>query len=596
MLLRRFVLRTLPLALALLCVSALTTAHAAVPAAEGMVTTCTLDGFNTVYNAVYDAGGGTVVFQCSGIITFTSQKFVQKSIMIDGGGYDVTLSGGNATRLFLVTAPGMLQLRHLTVRSGNGTSSGAPGAGGAITVSTGLLVLSNVTLHANEAPNGGGGAVFLNTGARVEIVDSVLHHNESLGGGAIYNNTGGTLEITGSQFYSNSTQGPLGGAIQNLGVMTATATSFTGNTALVDFGVGREGGGALFNDAGGTANLRFVTMTANQAHDSGGAVWNRGSLLIEGGIFTSNRAGLKGGAIANEGGAMLLTIEGARFAQNRARDGGALYAAAPVTIRDTDFDGNGVAAIGYGGAIYLDDSADGTLLERVTLRNNRALDGGGLYTLSPSLTLRNSTISENHASGTGGGIRLGISQLSVRNSTVAGNSAGASSGGVHIAATYDSEIGTTVFDALNSIVAGNTPLDCHVVQSGPESWTPIAAYSIAGDASCAFTGLGAQNSTNPLLGPLANNGGFTLTHLPAATSPAVDTGTNADCPSPDQRGSMRPIGAACDVGAVEYNPALLPTATPTPTNTPTPTLTPTHTPMRTPVAVWTEVFLPAVQK
>ncbi|HZY41745.1 MAG TPA: choice-of-anchor Q domain-containing protein, partial [Anaerolineae bacterium] len=59
---------------------------------------------------------------------------------------------------------------------------------------------------------------------------------------------------------------------------------------------------------------------------------------------------------------------------------------------------------------------------------------------------------------------------------------------------------------------------------------------------------------DPVLGALANNGGFTQTHSLLAGSPAIDTGTNTGCPATDQRGAVRPAGVRCDVGAFEYSP------------------------------------------
>jgi hypothetical protein len=58
--------------------------------------------------------------------------------------------------------------------------------------------------------------------------------------------------------------------------------------------------------------------------------------------------------------------------------------------------------------------------------------------------------------------------------------------------------------------------------------------------------------SNPLLGPLQNNGGPTQTHALLAGSPAIDAVTSG-CPPPptDQRGVLRPQGAACDIGAYE---------------------------------------------
>lgn len=72
-------------------------------------------------------------------------------------------------------------------------------------------------------------------------------------------------------------------------------------------------------------------------------------------------------------------------------------------------------------------------------------------------------------------------------------------------------------------------------------------------------------NTNPLLAPLADNGGPTLTHALLTGSPAIDSGPNAAavCPATDQRGAPRPMDgdgdgqAVCDIGAFEYG-ALFP--------------------------------------
>jgi hypothetical protein len=56
------------------------------------------------------------------------------------------------------------------------------------------------------------------------------------------------------------------------------------------------------------------------------------------------------------------------------------------------------------------------------------------------------------------------------------------------------------------------------------------------------------------LGPLADNGGPTLTHALLPGSPAIDAADAALCPATDQRGVARPQGAGCDAGAVEATP------------------------------------------
>jgi hypothetical protein len=115
---------------------------------------------------------------------------------------------------------------------------------------------------------------------------------------------------------------------------------------------------------------------------------------------------------------------------------------------------------------------------------------------------------------------------------------------------------------LTNVIVAESPMGANCAFSqAPDS----SNFNLSSDASCSF-GSG-RDSVDVKLGPLADNGGTTLTHLPQPGSPAIDGGTNVDCPSTDQRGVSRPQGPACDVGSVEVV-----TATPTPTTTPTPTL------------------------
>jgi hypothetical protein len=91
-------------------------------------------------------------------------------------------------------------------------------------------------------------------------------------------------------------------------------------------------------------------------------------------------------------------------------------------------------------------------------------------------------------------------------------------------------------------------------QQSTNCYKPItpSGFSLSSDYSCTFeTG---RNKVNLPLEPLANNGGFTPTHLPQPGSAAIDNGTGAGCPPTDQRMVTRPQGQACDVGAVEIAP------------------------------------------
>src|SRR5207247_1739399 len=88
---------------------------------------------------------------------------------------------------------------------------------------------------------------------------------------------------------------------------------------------------------------------------------------------------------------------------------------------------------------------------------------------------------------------------------------------------------------------------------GPNFSGPIidGGHNISSDASGSFTDPFSLNNTDPMLGPLTNNGGSTLTMAPLPGSRAIDGGDSAACPSTDQRGVVRPYGLDCDVGAVE---------------------------------------------
>ena len=230
---------------------------------------------------------------------------------------------------------------------------------------------------------------------------------------------------------------------------------------------------------------------------------------------------------------------------------------------------NGVTGIHNFGTMTVTDSA---------VSGN--IGGSGIFLQSyETLTLTNSTVSGNTSNSYGGGIGIDDANVIVTDSTIADNSAPAGGGGI-----FAYEGSTTVID---STVSGNT-------SSGPWQYPGFASqlvndyattvsvgatilagstsgncdgvtdlgYNIADDASCGFTATGSVNSSATLdasLGALGNNGGPTLTILPAAGSPAVGvipTGTTLNsvsvCPRTDQRGVVS-VGD-CTIGAVEVPP------------------------------------------
>jgi hypothetical protein len=105
---------------------------------------------------------------------------------------------------------------------------------------------------------------------------------------------------------------------------------------------------------------------------------------------------------------------------------------------------------------------------------------------------------------------------------------------------------------MNTILANNV-----AGGNGYGSMTD-GGYNLSTDSSVPLSGTGSSVGVSPRLGPLANNGGPTLTMALLSGSPAIDTvGNNhALFPATDQRGVQRPVGAGADVGAYESSGSL----------------------------------------
>jgi Rieske Fe-S protein len=190
--------------------------------------------------------------------------------------------------------------------------------------------------------------------------------------------------------------------------------------------------------------------------------------------------------------------------------------------------------------MFNDDSSSPDLTN-ITFENNSADYGGGMFVQANSNpTLVNVTFVGNAAMEAGGGmlIRDGSNDLVLTNVTFSNNSASIGGG-------IDNG-GSPVI--RNTIIWGNTGGE--IVNNGPG--IPDVSYSIVQDG---FTGTG-NLDVDPLLGPLANNGGFTQTMALLPGSPAIDAGDDGVCPDTDQRGVTRPQGSHCDIGAYEYEPLI----------------------------------------
>jgi hypothetical protein len=241
--------------------------------------------------------------------------------------------------------------------------------------------------------------------------------------------------------------------------------------------------------------------------------------------------------------------------------GGGFYvvAEATLTLERVAVTGN---TAGAGGGIF----NWGTLtIKESVIYGNSATDanggwcfGGGLYVWSGTANLTNVTVSTNTANCPGGGIGAGIimqegSSSYLINCTIANNIGAVGASGHGLCGN-----GSPTVDILNTIVANNTGENCYQMSSKNGYYNSTdnpVGYNISSDSTCGFWWPGDMRNTDPLLGPLQDNGGPTWTHALLPGSPAIDTGTATNAPAIDQRGVSRPQGAGIDIGAFESYPA-----------------------------------------
>lgn len=271
-------------------------------------------------------------------------------------------------------------------------------------------------------------------------------------------------------------------------------------------------------------------------------------------IQNGNPGNAVGGGIAISGGTLALVSS--TVASSTAGLGGGIYieAASTLTLTGSTVSGN-VATLSGGGGIF---NWGALSVTGSTISDNRAAYGGGINSQAGNaLTLTNSTLSGNTAAFYGGGIIVYSGTVGLNNVTIAKNTADGNGDGTGNGGGIAQMAGTV--NLRNTIIAGNIDTggqepDCSgtLTSQGYNLVQSTLGCTIVGDAT------GNLSGQNPNLGPLQDNGGSTLTQALMPGSPAINaanpavpgSGGNA-CEAFDQRGTPRPQGPRCDIGAVE---------------------------------------------
>jgi len=324
-----------------------------------------------------------------------------------------------------------------------------------------------------------------NTKAQISNLTLVNGMDPGIFGGAIRND--GTLTCTNLQINSCV------GGLSNFGALEVTNSSFVSNHSV--------DGGAVYNV--GNATFTACSFLHNYSYDN---------------TYNENNYSNAGAFECYGQSEITVTLTSCIFSHNSADFGGAIAASGAVNlvINKSTFDNNSASL--SGGALLL-FQCKSVEISQCTIANN-STTWGGTIALACNLTLLQSTISNNSATGGTAGIELtdASSRLLLNGSIVAGNNG-------------------TVDDDIAGTADSNS------------------AFNLIG------TGGGLTNGVNgnivgvndPKLGPLQDNGGPTFTMLPLNGSPAINAGNNAlvSTLATDQRGLPRISGGTVDIGAVE---------------------------------------------
>ena len=301
-----------------------------------------------------------------------------------------------------------------------------------------------------------------------------------------------------------------------------------------------------------TVAVDDLTVTGGTADDGGDIAHRGGALDLVDVTIADGTATGSGGGLLVAGGAATLT--GGSVEGNVATAGGGLAVTAGsldlIEVTVTANTASHPTASARGGGARVDAGGQLTVT-RSTFSANLATStaaaprGGGVANEGGSLTVTASTFADNVAQGTffsSGGAISHAGTTHLRWTTITGGNA-ASGRALAGHGGYRANVSTTVISTGGKACSGSNLFSLD--------------HNVVADTTCPFAQAADQVGVDPLLGPLADNGGATATQVPSAASPALDVLAlgSTDCffvgQQVDQRGVDRPVGSGCDVGAVE---------------------------------------------
>jgi len=469
---------------------------AAAQAATIEVTSSFDDGVGcTLRDAIFTANGGPGFNQNNGCTVDTTNGPL-------GSNDTIIFNASVAGDTIVLERRELIVISSVSINPGGLTTTITPSANdessvffidGIDAVPYGSLSVSLNNLFITGGRDSFGGGINIGLSSNVVLNNSIVSGNfaDDFGGGVFVDGSS-NLSLNNSTISNNIAYRGGGGLEISVDNTVTLNNSSVSNNLVIGYYNDFIGEITYYGAGGGLSAGFFNTVSLNNSSISGNAAYYAG-----GGI--------------NVDGTNTIILNDSTVAQNSAFIGGGINAAdGSVSLRQSTVSDN-LATI-FGGGIFADNDANVNLTNS-TVSSNLSAYGGGVLLLNAatSLTLINSTFSANSAALYGGGILLNGSTATLRNSIIAN-----SSGGGDCAFTYGS-----------------------VFNSG--------ATNIVPDGTC-----GADTQTvNPRLGPLADNGGPTLTHALLRGSSAIDASQGRVATATDQRG-FSAFGVR-DIGAFEFS-------------------------------------------
>jgi hypothetical protein len=544
-------------------------------------------GPGSLRQAIADADNGdTILFDASlngqTIVLTTGELLITETLTIAGPGADqLAISGNGSSRVFHIQSGASVTITGVTVRDGD---VGALDGGGILSSGASTLTLKSCVVYSNTAQNAAG--IYSDSSSGILVLDSCTVYSNTAADHAAGVVSFGTLTVTDSTIYSNTAGTANGGGVYvDEGLATLVGTTVSGNRA------GNTGGG-IWNGGDSTLTLNSSPVFNNRAANGGGIFNDGGTLTANGSAVYSNTASSQGGGVLNQASGTLTLNNCGVYSNTASVNGGGIFNQASGTLilnncsvySNTAQNTAGIYNGGAGSALVLNNcavyrnaAADnvagigsfGTLtVTRSVIYSNTAgaMSGGGVGVGAGLATLINCTVSGNSAGGGGGGVYNMAGTLNLVNVTIAGNAADSNGSAAPLVRGGGLAIDAGTVNVTNTIIARNrtytNPNDCYCV--GPLTSGGYNLVENDAPPTCFFTATGDVTGTNPLLGPLADNGGATWTRALLPGSPALNkipSGSNGcgTTLTADQRGVLRPQppGGACDVGAFEARPPIL---------------------------------------